>query len=39
MAYSNPQPPHSFSGCIFGLAMIAVLALCGLVALVVSVPQ
>jgi hypothetical protein len=39
MAYPNPSPPPSFSGCIFGMAMIAVMAICGLIMLVASAPH
>jgi hypothetical protein len=39
MAYPNPQPPPSLSGCIFGLAMIAVMAICGLIMLVSAASQ
>jgi hypothetical protein len=35
VAYPNPPPPP-FGGCIFGLAMIAVMALCGHIMLVAS---
>jgi hypothetical protein len=38
MAYPNPPPPP-LGGCIFGLAMIAVMAICGLIMLVSAASQ
>jgi hypothetical protein len=38
MAYPNPPPPNN-GGCIFGLAMIAVMAICGLIMLMSAASQ
>jgi hypothetical protein len=34
VAYHNPQPPPPFAGCIVGIALIGIMALCGLIMLV-----